>query len=89
MEEGPKRYLGRRGAFQFALAFAGFQDKDRTLERLERMSGVGAVRIGFTLNSPEFGFLKGDARTTALRKKVGLPDSLPTCRALAIVKSLS
>ena len=29
------------------------------------------------------------ADATALRKKVGLPDSLPTCRALAIVKSLS
>jgi serine/threonine-protein kinase len=75
MAEGPMLYPDRRGAFQYALAFAGFGDKDHTIERLERMAGVGAVRIGFTLNSPEFAFLRGDSRVEALRKKVGLPGS--------------
>lgn len=64
----------RRGAFQFALAFAGFGDKDRTIERLERYVRVGPVRIGFTLNSPEFAFVCDDPRVNALRKKVGLPE---------------
>ena len=74
MDEGPKLYPDKRGAFQFALVFAGFGDTDRTLERLERLAPVGAARIGYTLNSPEFVFLRGDPRTKALRKKVGLPE---------------
>ena len=74
MIDGPRLYPDRRGAFQFALAFAGFEDKDRTMERLDRWSGVGPVRMGFTLNSPEFAFLRGDARVKVLRRKVGLPD---------------
>jgi hypothetical protein len=41
---------------------------------LQRMAGVGAVRMGFTLNSPEFAFLEGDVRVKALRKQVGLPE---------------
>ena len=74
MAEAPLLYRDRRGAFQFALAFAGFGDKDRTIEQLERLAGVGPVRIGFTLNSPEFAFVRADPRVKALRKKVGLPE---------------
>src|SRR5215472_3379472 len=74
MAEGPMLYPNRRGAFQFALAFAGFEDKDRTIERLERWVGVGPVRMGFTLNSPEFAFLRGDPRVKALRNQLGLPE---------------
>jgi serine/threonine-protein kinase len=70
----PVRYPNRRGPFQYALTFAGFGDKGRTIEQMQRMAGVGAVRIGFTLNSPEFAFLAGDLRVKALRKQVGLPD---------------
>jgi hypothetical protein len=70
----PVRYPNRRGPFQSALVFAGFRDKGRTIEQLQRMAGVGPVRIGFTLNSPEFAFLGGDPRVKALRKQVGLPD---------------
>jgi tetratricopeptide (TPR) repeat protein len=74
MTEAPALYPDHRGAFQFALASAGFGDKDRTLERLERLARVGPVRIGYTLNSPEFAFLRGDPRAKALRKKLGLPE---------------
>ena len=70
--EGPLRYPNRSGAFQFALAYAGFADKDRTLEQLERFSRVGGVRMGYTLTSPEFAFLRDDPRTKALRMKLGL-----------------
>ena len=70
----PMRYPNRPGPFQYALVFAGFGDKDRTIEQLQRMAGVGPVRMGFTLNSPEFAFLGGDLRVKALRKQVGLPE---------------
>ena len=74
MAEGPKLHPDRRGAFQRALAFAGLGDRDRTVDALEEMAGVGPVRIGFTLNSPEFAFVRADPRVKALRKKVGLPE---------------
>ncbi|MCU1236451.1 MAG: repeat-containing protein [Candidatus Solibacter sp.] len=61
-------------AFTQALTFAGLGDKDRTLEALDRMASLGAVRVGRALNSPEFAFLRGDLRVKALRKKVGLPE---------------
>jgi TolB-like protein len=70
----PMRYPHRRGPFQYALVSAGFGDQDRTIEQLQRMAGVGPVRMGFTLNSPEFAFLGGDPRVKALRKQVGLPE---------------
>jgi hypothetical protein len=38
------------------------------------MADVGPVRIGFTLNSPEFAFLRDDPRVKALRQQVGLPE---------------
>jgi TolB-like protein/Flp pilus assembly protein TadD len=59
-------------AFSQALIYAGLGDKDRTLEALDRVAGLGAGRIGRALNSPEFVLLRGDPRTNALRKKVGL-----------------
>ena len=68
------RYPNRPGPFQYALLFAGFGDKDKTIEQLRQMAGVGPVRMGFTLNSPEFAFLRGDLRVKALRKQVGLPE---------------
>jgi TolB-like protein/Flp pilus assembly protein TadD len=61
-------------AFFQALIFAGLGDKDRTLEALDRVAKLGAVRIGRALNSPEFALLRGDPRVKALRKKVGLPE---------------
>lgn len=38
------------------------------------VSGLGAVRIGRALNSPEFALVRGDQRVRALRKRVGLPE---------------
>jgi hypothetical protein len=61
-------------AFSQALIFSGLGDKNRTLEALERMTPMGAARIGRALNSPEFALLRGDLRVRALRKKVGLPE---------------
>jgi tetratricopeptide (TPR) repeat protein len=61
-------------AFSQALIFAGLGDKDRTLEALDRLASLGAVRVGRALNSPEFALLRGDPRVKALRKKVGLPE---------------
>jgi tetratricopeptide (TPR) repeat protein len=61
-------------AFTQALTFAGLGDKDRTLEALDRLASLGAVRVGRALNSPEFALLRGDPRVKTLRKKVSLPD---------------
>jgi hypothetical protein len=74
MADAPALYPDRSGAFQFALGFAGLGDRDRTLERLERMARRGPVRMGSTLNSPEFAFLRGDPRVKALRDRLGLPE---------------
>ena len=57
-----------------ALTFAGLGDKDRTLEALDRLASLGAVRVGRALNSPEFALLRGDPRVKTLRKRVGLPE---------------
>jgi serine/threonine-protein kinase len=70
----PSRYPRRVGPYQSALLFAGLGDKDHTIEQLQRWAGVGPVRMGFTLNSPEFAFLRADPRVKALRKQVGLPE---------------
>ena len=69
-----ERFVRRRRPFQYALLFAGLGDQDRTIEQLQQMAGVGAVRMGFTLNSPEFAVLNGDAPVKALRHQVGLPE---------------
>ena len=60
--------------FQQALIFAGLGDRDRVFDALERMTVQGPVRIGLTFTNPEFALLRGDPRTKALRKKVGLPE---------------
>ena len=60
--------------FHQALIFAGLGDKDRTVEALDRMTTLGALRVGRTLNYPELALLQGDPRLKALRKKVGLPE---------------
>jgi TolB-like protein/Flp pilus assembly protein TadD len=78
MTEAPALYPDRRGAFQFALAFAGLGDRARTLERLERLARVGPVRMGCTLTSPECAFLRGDPRIKALRDRLELPEQGPT-----------
>jgi TolB-like protein len=57
-----------------ALIFAGLNDRDRTLEALERMTALGALRLGRTLNYPELAFLIGDPRLDQLRNKIGLPN---------------
>jgi TolB-like protein/Flp pilus assembly protein TadD len=72
--EAPILHPDRRGPHQFALVFAGSGDRDQTIERLERLARTGPVRLGFTLNSPEFAFVRGDPRLKALREKVGLPE---------------
>ena len=59
---------------EYALLFAGLGEQDKAIEQLQRMSGVGPVRMGFTLNSPEFALLNADARVKALRHQVGLPE---------------
>jgi TolB-like protein/Flp pilus assembly protein TadD len=74
MAEAPAQYPNTHGAFQYALAFAGLGDKDQTLDRLNRMTDTGPVRLGRLLICPEFALLRGDARTKDLRKKIGLPE---------------
>jgi tetratricopeptide (TPR) repeat protein len=54
--------------------FAGLGDKDRIFAGLDRMTVLGAQRIGRFLNYPELALLRGDPRLQTLRKKVGLPD---------------
>lgn len=70
----PVAHPHTHGHFQYALAYAGLIDKDRTINQLEDWAGVGPVRIGFTLTAPEFAFVRADPRVKALRKKVGLPE---------------
>jgi TolB-like protein len=60
--------------FHQALIFAGLGDKDRTIEALDRMTNLGALRLGRTLYYPELALVRGDPRLKALRKKVGLPE---------------
>ena len=74
MAEAPMRYPDRGGPFQFALAFAGLGDKDRTIEQLALMAGAGPVRLGRDLTFPEFALVRGDVRVKTLRKKIGLPE---------------
>jgi adenylate cyclase len=57
-----------------ALISAGLGDRDQTIGALERMAVVGAQRIGQYLNYPEMAFIRDDARVSALRRKVGLPE---------------
>jgi len=54
--------------------FAGLDDKDRTLEALDRMAVLGPARVGRALTFPEFAFVRSDPRIKAIRRKVGLPE---------------
>ncbi|MEO8592286.1 MAG: tetratricopeptide repeat protein [Candidatus Solibacter sp.] len=74
MAEAPILHPDRRGPHQLALVFAGFRDRDQTIGALERLARAGPVRLGFTLNSPEFAFVRGDPRLKTLREKMGLPE---------------
>jgi TolB-like protein len=74
MAEAPIIHPDRRGPHQLAVVFAGFGDRDHAIEQLERLARTGPVRLGFTLNSPEFAFLHGDPRLKTLREKLGLPE---------------
>lgn len=56
-----------------ALIFAGLGDKDRTFEALDRMTALGAQRVGLYLHYPELALLRGDPRLATLRHKIGLP----------------
>jgi hypothetical protein len=49
-------------------------DKDRTLQALDRVAALGAVRMGRALNSQEFARLRGDPRVRILRLKVGFAE---------------
>jgi len=60
--------------FNQALVFAGLDDKDRTLEALDRMAVLGPARVGRALTFPEFAFVRSDPRIKAMRRKVGLPE---------------
>ena len=60
--------------FNEALVYAGLNDKERTLEALDRMAILGPVRVGRELAFPEFAFVRDDPRIDALRKRVGLPN---------------
>jgi hypothetical protein len=57
-----------------ARIFAALGDRDRTLEALGRGAVEGPFRVGRALAFPEFGFLRGDPRLKAVRKRVGLPE---------------
>lgn len=70
----PALYPHHRGRFQYALAFAGLGDLDKTVEHLEGMANLGPVRLGRNLTYPEFALVRGDPRVKALRKRVGLPE---------------
>jgi tetratricopeptide (TPR) repeat protein len=58
-----------------AQIFAALGDKDRAFQMLDRMVPMGPARIGRDfLISPNFAFLRGDPRLTALRRNAGLPE---------------
>jgi tetratricopeptide (TPR) repeat protein len=57
-----------------AAILAALGDKERTIDALERMAPLGPIRVGRTLLSHTFAFVRGDPRVKALRKKVGLPE---------------
>ena len=73
-EEAEKLAAATTNPYMQVLIFAGLCDKDRTLEALDRMATLGALRVGRTLTYPELALLRGDPRVKALRKKVGLPE---------------
>jgi tetratricopeptide (TPR) repeat protein len=76
--EGAEKLAIDLSPLQQAVIFAGLGDKERTLKALDRMAVVGPVRMGSILSLPELALLRGDPRVKALRKKVGLPEIVPS-----------
>jgi TolB-like protein len=73
--EAQRMVADPKGPNEEALIYAGLDDKDRTIDALERMATRGAQRAGQYLYSPELSsLLVGDPRLPALRKKIGLPE---------------
>ncbi|HKD68542.1 MAG TPA: tetratricopeptide repeat protein [Candidatus Binataceae bacterium] len=62
------------GFLQQVLIYAGLGDRDGTFKALDRMTGLGPVRIGRALTLPELSFIRDDPGVKVLRKKVGLPE---------------
>ena len=62
--------LGRYSALAFI--YAGFRDKDRLFQALERMADRSDPRLENYLGYPELAFIRDDPRWAAMRKKVGL-----------------
>jgi len=60
--------------FNQAVIFAGLGDRERALEAMERSDAAGPFRVGRQLTWPELAMIRGDARMTALRKRVRLPN---------------
>jgi hypothetical protein len=71
-EEAEKMAVGTN-PFNQAVIFAGLDDKDRTLEAMERGGSAGPFRVGRALTWPELALVRAEPRMKALRKKVGLP----------------
>ena len=64
------------GVYQ-TVAFACLGDKDRVFEAFDSNAAIGPIRVGWFLlraDRENPGFLRGDPRWKALRKKVGLPE---------------
>jgi TolB-like protein/DNA-binding winged helix-turn-helix (wHTH) protein/Tfp pilus assembly protein PilF len=53
--------------------YAGLGDKDRTFEALDKMAAMHDPRVGVYLTYPELALLRGDARLTDFRQRLGMP----------------
>jgi adenylate cyclase len=60
-----------------ALIAAGLDDVDRAYAALERMTVLGAQRVGQFLNYPELAALRHDPRAITLKSRIGLPTGPP------------
>jgi TolB-like protein len=63
--------------FYSTVAFTCLGDKDRAFEAFDSHAALGPIRIGWFLlraDRENPGLLRGDPRSKALRKKVGLPE---------------
>lgn len=59
-----------------AMIYAGLGDKDRAFDGIERLAAVNPHRALSFLTRPELALLRGDPRVAALRKRLGVPQSL-------------
>jgi TolB-like protein len=72
--EAEELVAGAKDPLSEARVFAALGDRDRTLQALDRSAAAGPFRVGRALAFPEYGFLRGDPRLKALRRKLGLPE---------------